>query len=385
MPVRIAFYAPMKAPDHPIQSGDRQIARLILDALRSAGHEVRVASHFRSRDGSGDGRRQERIRDLGGRLAERLLRRYRAAPVAHRPELWFTYHVFHKAPDWLGPPVAKALGIPYVIAEASFAPKQARGPWRIGHWAAGEAIAAAAAVFNLNPVDGACVKPLLGDPGRLVPLAPFVDTAQFRAPDVTGGTRNMFARRYRLPAADPWLIAVAMMRPGNKRDSYQVLAEALALIEARVWRLIIVGDGAMRTEVEALFAGFAPGRVVFTGALGGDDVRTLMTHGDVFVWPGVREPIGMAMLEAQAAGVPVVTGRGPGIAAIVRDGHTGCLVPRGDVAAFAGAVASLLDAPRERAALGTQARHRSQKYHDIATASATLDRVLRGLREASWP
>jgi glycosyltransferase involved in cell wall biosynthesis len=281
--------------------------------------------------------------------------------------------------------VAKALGIPYVIAEASFAPKQARGLWRIGHSAAGEAIAAAAAVFNLNPGDAACVKPLLDDPRRLVPLAPFVDTAAFSAPDVTGGTREMLARRYHVPAADTWLITVAMMRPGNKRDSYQLLAEALAMIETRAWRLIIVGDGAMRAEVEALFACFAPGRVVFTGALAGDELRTLTAHGDLFVWPGVREPIGMAMLEAQAAGVPVVTGRGPGIAGIVHDGCTGRLVPRGDVAAFAGAVASLIDAPRERAALGTQARHRSVKYHDIATASATLDRVLSGLQGASWP
>jgi glycosyltransferase involved in cell wall biosynthesis len=383
--VRIAFYAPMKAPDYPTQSGDRRIARLILAALGAAGHVVDVASQFRSHDRAGDRRRQQRLRDLGGRLARRLLRRYRAAPAAHRPELWFTYHVYHKAPDWLGPPVAKALGIPYVIAEASFAPKQARGVWRIGHRAAGEAIAAAAAVFNLNPGDVACVKPLLGDPRRLVPLAPFVDTSEFCAPDITGGTREMLSRRHHLPAADTWLIAVAMMRSGNKRDSYQVLADALAMVEASAWRLIVVGDGAVRVEVEAMFASFPPGRVVFAGALGGDELRTLVAHCDLFVWPGVREPIGMAMLEAQAAGVPVVTGRGPGIAGIVEDGCTGRLVPRGDVAAFAGAVASLLDAPRERAALGTRARLRALKHHDIATASAALDRVLNGLRAGSWP
>ena len=81
MPVRIAFYAPMKAPDYPTRSGDRRIARLILDALSAAGHEVDVASRFRSRDGAGDTRRQERIRDLGTRLAERLLRRYGASNI----------------------------------------------------------------------------------------------------------------------------------------------------------------------------------------------------------------------------------------------------------------------------------------------------------------
>jgi len=375
----------MKAPDYPSQSGDRQIARSILAALALAGHEIRLASSFRSRDGGGDGRRQERIRALGARLAARLLRRYRAAPPTHTPELWFTYHVYHKAPDWLGPTVAKALGIPYVIAEASFAPKQARGPWRIGHDAAGEAIGAASAVFNLNPGDAACVKPLMQDPRRLVALAPFVDTAVFPDADATGDTRQALARRYRLAAAEPWLIAVAMMRPGNKRDSYQVLAEALAMIESRPWRLIVVGDGVLRAQVESLFAAFSPGRVVFTGALDGEFLRTLMAHTDLFVWPGVREPIGMAMLEAQAAGLPVVTGHGPGIAAIVHDGSTGRLVPRGDAAAFAGAVASLLDVPGDRIALGIQARRGAVEHHDIGAASAALDGVLRGLRAASWP
>ena len=250
---------------------------------------------------------------------------------------------------------------------------------------AGAAIGAASAVFNLNPGDAACVKPLMQDPRRLVALAPFVDTAAFPVADATGATREMLARRYRLAAAEPWLIAVAMMRPGNKHDSYRVLAEALAMIAARPWHLIIVGDGVLRAQVEALFAAFAPGRVVFTGALDGEPLRRLMAHADLFAWPGVREPIGMAMLEAQAVGLPVVTGHGPGIAAIVQDGCTGRLVARGDVAAFAGAVASLLDAPGDRAALGTQARRRVAQHHDIAAASATLDGVLRGLQAASSP
>ena len=383
--MRIAFYAPMKAPHHPTQSGDREIARLLLQALSAAGHDVDLASQFRSRDGGGDGRRQERIRDIGTRLAERLLRRYCAAPADARPRLWFTYHLYHKAPDWLGPTVAKALGIPYVVAEASFAPSQAGGPWALGHRAVAEAIGTAAAVFNLNPGDVACVMPLLSDARCLVPLKPFVHVADYPVRDAAGGGREVLARRYHLPAAETWLIAVAMMRPGNKRDSYRLLAGALTMLQERAWRLVIVGDGSVRTQVESLFARFAPGRVVFTGALAGDALRTLLVQCDLFVWPGVREPIGMAMLEAQAAGLPVVTGAGPGIADIVQDGCTGRLVPRGDVEAFAAAVASLLDAPRERAALGARARHGALARHDIATASATLDRVLTGLAAGSWP
>jgi glycosyltransferase involved in cell wall biosynthesis len=383
--MRIAFYAPLKAPQHATQSGDRRIARLLLEALGAAGHDVEVASRFRSRDGSGRPQRQIRIRNVGVRLAERLLRRYRATPAHGRPEIWFTYHVYHKAPDWLGPPVAKALGIPYVIAEASFAPKQARGPWSLGHRAAADAIAAAGAIFNLNPGDAPCLRALLADPRRLVPLKPFVDVTKYAVREAGSGTRERLAERYGLPADDAWLVAVAMMRADNKRDSYQLLAEALAMLGAQNWRLIVVGDGAARADVRGFFARFAPGRVIFTGELAGDALRTLVAHCDLFVWPGVREPIGMAMLEAQAAGLPVVTGRNPGIADIVRDGCTGLLVPCGDVPAFAAAVAGLIEAPEERAALGSQARRSALAHHHIAAASATLDGVLTGLEAGSWP
>ena len=176
-----------------------------------------------------------------------------------------------------------------------------------------------------------------------------------------------------------------MMRVGNKRDSYELLAESLARLEGARWRLIVVGDGPVRAEVESLFARFPSGRVVFTGALAADRLQPLVANADLFVWPGVREPIGMAMLEAQAAGLPVVAGDAPGIAAIVEDGRTGRLVPRGQVQAFAEAVADLLDAPAERAALGAQARQLALREHDIGAASAVLDRVLGALQAGAWP
>lgn len=383
--MRIAFYAPLKAPHHPVPSGDRRIARLFQAALAAAGHQVELASRFRSRDTGGDQHRQERLRDVGGRLAARLLRRYRRLPVEQRPQLWFTYHLYHKAPDWIGLAVARALRIPYVLAEASFAPKQATGPWSIGHRASREAIGAAGAVFNLNPGDLACVRSLLGDPRRLVPLKPFVDAAQY-APESAGGDgRAALARRLSLPAAGTWLITVAMMRAGNKCESYQLLAEALGTLADRDWQLIVVGDGPARAQVEAFYAPFASDRVIFTGALTGDALRPLLVHSDLFVWPAVREPIGMAMLEAQAAGLAVVTGRNPGIADIVSDGCTGRLVPTGDLQAFAAAVAGLVAAPGERAALGARARQKVLQHHDIKAASAALDRVLSALQVGCWP
>src|SRR6201987_1094115 len=158
--MRIAFYAPLKPPDHPVPSGDRRLAQLFLAALRLAGHEPILASRFRSYDGSGDPHRPARLASLRQRVAERHLRRWREIPE-FAPELWFSYHVYHKAPDWLGPPIAGALGIPYVFAEGSITPRKALGPWAFGHGAAECAIRRADAVIGLNPSDRECVLPLL--------------------------------------------------------------------------------------------------------------------------------------------------------------------------------------------------------------------------------
>ncbi|MCG8512127.1 MAG: glycosyltransferase family 1 protein, partial [Rhodospirillales bacterium] len=120
--MRIAFHAPLKPPSHPAPSGDRRMARLLMTALESAGHSVFLASDFRSYDGAGDETRQRELRESGRATAEDLIRRFREQDDANRPDAWFTYHLYHKAPDWLGPAVSKALGIPYFVAEASFAP-----------------------------------------------------------------------------------------------------------------------------------------------------------------------------------------------------------------------------------------------------------------------
>ena len=175
--MKIAFYAPLKSPDHPVASGDRTVGRALLAALRLAGHEADTVCRFRSYD-AGDPKRQARLERLGGRLADRLERRLRGRDA--RPDLWFTYHLYHKAPDWLGPAVAGRLGLPYVVAEASYAPKQAGGRWNLGHAAVARTLHGADLVLQLNPADVEGVRPLLAASERLVPLRPFLDTRPYR-------------------------------------------------------------------------------------------------------------------------------------------------------------------------------------------------------------
>ena len=376
--MRVAFYAPLKAPSHGVPSGDRRMAELLLSALSAAGHEVELASEFRSYDGAGDPARQRALMAEGEAEAARLSTAYLAKPPGLRPGAWFTYHLYHKAPDWLGPIVSRKLGIPYLIAEAAYAPKQAGGPWAIGHAQAGRAIAQAQVVLSLTAVDSECVAPLLGPQARLYLLPPFLDSEPFdAAAGRRDGARAALASACGLDADKRWLLAVAMMRPGDKLASYRQLGASLALLAGADWQLLVVGDGPAREETERALAALGPGRVIFTGSRPSAALPDIYAACDIYVWPAVGEAYGMALLEAQAAGLPVVAGRVRGVPEVVGDGVTGILVADGDVAGFAAAVRHLLDNASFRARLGRQARAFVASERSIAQAARLLDQALR--------
>ncbi len=377
--MRVAFYAPLKPPDHPTPSGDRRMARLLIAALRAAGHRVDVASRFRAYDRIGDPLRQRRLAAQGARLAGRLIQRYRAVPPERRPQVWFTYHLYHKAPDWLGPAVAVGLGIPYVVAEASHAPKRRDGPWAQGYAAAAAAIGAADAVIGFNPLDAVCLAPLLKQDCRSVGLRPFLDGSVFAAAAADrDGHRSRLAARLAVPVGEPWLLTVAMLRP-DKLDSFRVLGAALARLANRPWRLLVAGNGSAAAEARATLAPLGQ-RVTWLGQVAAADLPAVYAAADAMAWPAVREAYGMALLEAQAAGLPVVAGDTGGVGQIVRHGVTGLLTPVGDAVAFAHALASVLDDAVLRQRMGAQAARLTATENDMATAAHRLDAVLAALR-----
>jgi glycosyltransferase involved in cell wall biosynthesis len=359
--MRIAFYAPLKPPDHPIPSGDRRLAQLLLAALRLAGHEPVLVSRFRSYDGHGDALRQARLAVLAERIVDRLLRHCRELRE-HSPELWFSYHVYHKAPDWLGPAVTCALGIPYVIVEASVTPIQRCGFWARGHRATESAIQRADAVIGLNGEDRECVLPLLREPWRWFALKPFVDARDYR-------------RKPETEEHPVRLITVAMMRHGDKLASYRLLANSLARLLDLPWSLEVVGDGPARRDVENLLAPLN-GRVSWMGSLDHNAIADRLALADVFVWPAINEAFGMALLEAQASGLAVVAGASGGVGEIIEPEVTGLLVAPGDACAFATAVRSVILNYERRRALAETARRRVLLEHDLPAATRRLAAVI---------
>ncbi|MCB8836731.1 glycosyltransferase family 4 protein [Aurantimonas sp. VKM B-3413] len=382
--MRIAFYAPMKAPDDPRPSGDRTVARGLIAALRLAGHEVAVVSRLRSWD-AGDPERQARLRRLGERLADRMERRSGGRPPY---DLWLTYHFYHKAPDWLGPRLSEAWGIPYVVAEASLAGKQRGGPWDRGYHASLDALSRADLVLGLNPADRPCVLPALRPGTPYLDLPPFLDARPFVA--AAGERENARARLLsRLGIADdgtPLLLAVGMMRADQKLKSYRILAAALKRVESP-FRLVVAGAGPAEAEVRAAFGQENP-HVHYLGAVPETDLPELCAAVDLYVWPAVKEAFGMAFLEAQAAGLPVVAGLSGGVANVVSGGVTGLLAPEGDAVAFAEMISRLIDDAPLRWTMGAAAQLHVRERHDLPVAAAALDRALtaavEGQREAKF-
>lgn len=369
--MRVAFYAPLKPPDHPVPSGDRRVARLLLSAMRLAGHDVHVASRLRAFDGEGDKSRQARIRNRGAALARRYIQKHCSDP----PDLWFTYHLYHKAPDWLGPAVSAALAIPYVAAEASVAPKQAAGPWAKGHAAASDAVRWANRILVMNPDDAECLIPLLASENELVNLPPFLNThAPRQAARERETHRAALAARHGLRLDVPWIAVAAMMRCGDKLDSYRLLAQAKRRLRDLPLSWLIAGDGPARAEIETALG---TDDTFFLGALAAEDIDSLHAAADLAVWPAIREAFGMALLEAQATGLPVVAGASPGVAQIVANGKTGLLTPVGDVTMLADAVRRLAESPTLRECMRGAAMKKTEQFHDIDAAARRIDLVLR--------
>ncbi|SEH72255.1 Glycosyltransferase involved in cell wall bisynthesis [Rhizobium tibeticum] len=355
--MRVAFYAPLKSPNHPVPSGDRLMARLLIRALELAGHSVEIVSAFRSFAATPE----EVTRRLSAAQVE-LQRLRNDWSSKQRPDLWFCYHPYYKSPDPFGPTLCREFVIPYVTAEASYSAKRDATEWALPQRLVVDGARDAAVNIVLTERDRAGLIEAL-PAGSFAALKPFIDTALF---DTV------------LPQAEPQrLIAVAMMRGGDKMQSYTMLAEALGLLRDRPWTLAIAGDGPMRADVERLLGVFEPDRIEWLGELSAGQIADELSHSGIYVWPGCGEAYGLAYLEAQAAGLPVIAQRTAGVPEVVTDGITGNLTPRGDVPAFAAAIAALLDDPVRRSTMGTSARHFVLKERSLKVAATALDTILR--------
>ena len=154
-----------------------------------------------------------------------------------------------------------------------------------------------------------------------------------------------------LPAGRSTLLSVGRLRAPK---DFMTLVRAMAALEPGSARLRIAGDGPERAALEAEVARLGPRGDASSCWARAPTWTSCSPAADVFVLASDSEGLPMSVLEAMAAGLPVVASAVGGVPELVRDGETGMLVP-----------------PRDSAALAARARAGSSATRRCATGSAT--------------
>lgn len=156
---------------------------------------------------------------------------------------------------------------------------------------------------------------------------------------------------------------VSVGRLAAPKDFATLVAAVARLPEGRA-HLRVFGDGPFRSELEAQKQALGlDAAVEFAGEV--PDVRPHLEDADVFVLSSLSEGMPVSILEAMAAGLPVVASALPGLEEVVVDGETGLLVAPGDAAALAAGLGRLVDDPALRRSLGTAGRARAEEHFSL--------------------
>jgi colanic acid/amylovoran biosynthesis glycosyltransferase len=179
------------------------------------------------------------------------------------------------------------------------------------------------------------------------------------------------------------ILCCARLEP---RKAQHIILHALRRIERRHrddFRLVFIGDGVMRQELEQLIADYGwTDRVTFTGHIPhtSDELVEWYRRADIFALPsitadGLKEGIPGTLVEAMASGLPVISSRHAGIPYVVESGEHGILVPEHDVAALATAFEALLADATLREQLGRAAAERAARELDLRVRTRALERI----------
>lgn len=334
--MKIAFYAPMKPISHPNPSGDREIARGLHSYL-SGRAEVFVLSEFRARFFFFYPWRWLCWAWSLGR-AYLLARR-------EKPDLYFTYHTYYKAPDAIGFLLARWFGKPYVVFEGIYGRRCARrGFFWIGYWINRSALRTAARIYSDKSEDFEFLR-------NWFPSASYVPPSLDLSLYTCGPENDV-----------PVIATVAMLRPGRKTEGVKFLVRVLAQLaeEGLEFRWRHCGGGECLAEMRDFAQEHLGARAELLGQI--DAIPEFLAAADFFAFPGIEEGFGLVFVEAQAAGLPVVAFLGRGSADAVIEGVTGFLTPSMHEEAFALALRRLLADSALRRRMGVRARELSIRF-----------------------
>lgn len=199
----------------------------------------------------------------------------------------------------------------------------------------------------------------IGSESARLTIIPFgLDVARFSAGDIAG--------KKELGLAEKGVVIGTVCRLVEPKKGLAVLLQAVTDLSRRrgipEFQLLIVGDGPARPMLEMMCRDFGiDSRVVFAGER--RDVPQLLPLLDAFVHPSLYEGFGIAILEAMAAGRPVIATSTGGIPEFVDQAKTGLLVEPGNAKGLADAIETVLLNPDEARQMGKRAQaHVCQKF-----------------------
>jgi glycosyltransferase involved in cell wall biosynthesis len=171
----------------------------------------------------------------------------------------------------------------------------------------------------------------------------------------------------------PRIVAAGRLHP---KKGFDVLIAALALLrdQDQAFDCEIAGEGDERARLEGLIAQHGLGDRV--RLVGWRDASAFLATGDVFAFPSYQEGFPLVLLEAMAVGLPAVSSAIPGPVEMIVDGVDGALVPPGEPAALAQALAGVIATPQKARALGAAARAKVLADYGPESLQRRLDAVL---------
>ena len=373
--MRIFFYPPFKPLGHPNPSGDLVIATGLYDYLKEQGHQVWPVNTLRSRWIYWRPWNWPRI------LRERI--RLLKAVTYFKPDLWLTYHSYYKAPDLIGPTVYQHRKVPYVIFQGIYSSKRKRRLKTLpGYILNKKALLTAQHVFTNRKEDLVNLRRILPDL-RLSYVAPGIKPENF----VFDEKGRIEIRRSWGVGDSPTVLSAAMFRPGVKTQGLLWVIRACGHLFRQGLRfsLVIAGDGKEKETIERFASEQLPGMVRFVGKIPREHMSRFYSAGDIFVFPGFRETLGMVFLEAQSCGLPVVACANGGIPEVVQDGSTGILVPVKAFGAFVGALNRLLKDKDLVRHMGKSAQIYVRERHNLDKNYRNMEKAMECLAKRTHP
>ncbi len=364
--MKICYYTPFKPLSHVNPSGDWVTATGIFSYLNEQEHRVVPMSDFRCRWIYWKPWRWPHL------LQETL--RVVRENSAKGMDLWFTYHSYYKAPDLLGAAAARRMGIPYVIFQGIYSTKRRRA-WKTypGFYLNRRSLCAARHIFTNKKLDLLNLKRLIPD-HKITYIAPGLIADDF---NFDAGARAEIRNTLNL-GDDPVVFTAAMFRPDVKTEGLTWVIRTCGALYRRghPLQLVIAGDGKEKDKLKQLADEHLPQRTRFVGNIARSEMYRYYSVGDLFVFPGIRESLGMVFLEAQACGLPVVAFDNAGVPEAVNDGVTGLLVPAFDARAFKEAIARLLDDVELRRRMGRAGKAYVRQNHNLHQNYKIMEDVL---------